>query len=105
MYKLWILYYGCIDVTEGIDANKTNKSKECNIYHYWFFFDKAFKFQRNVCNGCDDVLMISINVNQIAILNIKGAYYYCVINGINKSDAVNLLQNADLTKKKGVLKR
>ena len=70
-----------------------------------FFFDKAFKFQRNVCNGCDDVLMISINVNQIAILNIKGAYYYCVINGINKSDAVNLLQNADLTKKKGVLKR
>ena len=26
-----------IDVSEGIDFNKTNASKECGIYHYWYF--------------------------------------------------------------------
>ena len=39
-------------------------------------------------------------VNGIAILNINGADYRCIINGISKSDAVNLLENDDLVKKK-----
>ena len=29
-----ILYYDRIDVSEGIDFDKTNKSKECNVCHY-----------------------------------------------------------------------
>ena len=31
-----------IDISEGIDINKTNASKECNICHYWYFLDKNF---------------------------------------------------------------
>ena len=27
-----------INVSEGIDINKTNASKECYICHYWYFF-------------------------------------------------------------------
>ena len=27
-------YYDRIDVSEGIDVNKTSASKECDIYHY-----------------------------------------------------------------------
>ena len=46
--------------------------------------------------------MMSINLNDIAILNISGADYRCIINGISKRDALNLLKNANLTKK-GVL--
>ena len=38
-----------------------------------------------------------INLNDIAILNIRGVGYRCIINEISKSDAINLLQNADLT--------
>ena len=36
LYKLWIIkviYYDRIDVYEGIDVNKTNASKECDVFH------------------------------------------------------------------------
>ena len=39
-----MLYYDRIDVSEGIDVNKTSKSKQCNIFHYWSFLSKGFKF-------------------------------------------------------------
>ena len=26
-----------IDVSEGIDLNKTSESNECDICHYWYF--------------------------------------------------------------------
>ena len=29
-----MLKYDKIDITEGIDLDKTNKSKECMFYHY-----------------------------------------------------------------------
>ena len=47
--------------------------------------------------GCWSVLMKSIILKDIAILNIRGVAYRYIINGISKSDAVNFLQNADLT--------
>ena len=30
-----MLYYDRIDVSEGIDVNKTSESKVCDICHYW----------------------------------------------------------------------
>ena len=32
-----MLEYDRIDISEEIDANKTNASKECDICHYWYF--------------------------------------------------------------------
>ena len=37
-----------IDISEGIDFNKTSASKECNICPHWYFFIYSFKFQQNV---------------------------------------------------------
>ena len=35
--------YDRIDVSEGIGVNKSyDKSKECNICHYWYILDKTF---------------------------------------------------------------
>ena len=48
-------------------------------------FFKGFKFQPNVCNGCHDLLM-SMNFNDIAILNIKGADFHCIISTISKRE-------------------
>ena len=42
---------------------------------------------------------MSINLNDIAILNIHEVTYRCIINGISKGEVVNLPQNADLTEK------
>ena len=39
-----------IDVSEVTDVNETSTSKECDICHYWYFLNKGFKFQPNVCN-------------------------------------------------------
>ena len=38
-----MLEYDKIDVSEGIDVNKTKASKECGICHYWYFIDKNLK--------------------------------------------------------------
>ena len=45
-----------------------------------------------VVNG----LMRSMNLNAIAVLNIYVVGYRSIINGISKSEAVSLIQNADL---------
>ena len=79
-------------------------SKECDICHYWYFLDKGFKFQRYICNECHDVLMISINLNDIAISNMNGANDLCIINRISKSDTLNLLQIFWLDKKRSIIK-
>ena len=98
-----MLYYDRIDVSEGSDVNKTSASRECDICHYWYFLNHNFKFQPNVCNRCHDLLMMSINFRDVAILNIKGSDYDCIISLISKNEATNLLQNADLTEKSGTL--
>ena len=32
-----MLEYDRIDISEGIDANKTSLSKERDLCHYWFY--------------------------------------------------------------------
>ena len=49
-----MLKYEKIDVSEGIDVNKTSASKECELCSHWFFKDIGFKFEENVCNRCHD---------------------------------------------------
>ena len=87
-----MLYHDRIDVSEGIHVNKTSESKECDICHYWYFLDKGFKFQPDVFKECHDVLMMSMNLSDIAILNIDGADYRCIISGISKNEAIDLLK-------------
>ena len=70
-----MLYFDRIDVSKVIGVNKTSKSKECHICHYWYFLNKGFKFQPNVCNGCHDLLIMPMNLSDIAILNIKSVHY------------------------------
>ena len=59
--------------------------------------------QPNVCNRCHDLLIMSMNLSDIAILNIKDSDYRCIISLISKNEAINLMQNADLTEKSGTL--
>ena len=92
-----MLYYDRIDFSEATDVNKTNASKVCDICCYWYFLNYSFKLKPNVCNRCHDLLMISANLRDIAILEIKGSDYRCIISLISKKEAINLIQNAALT--------
>ena len=56
-----MLKYDRIDISEVIDINKTNASKECDICHYWYFLDKGFKYERYLWNGCHDLMRKAMN--------------------------------------------
>ena len=43
--------------------------------------------------------MMSMNLRDIAIINIKSTDYCCIISGNNKSKGINLMQNIDLNEK------
>ena len=47
--------------------------------------------------------MMSKNLSDIATLKIKGSGYSCIINGIRKSEAINVMQNTDLIEKSRIL--
>ena len=74
-----MIYFKRTDVSEETDVNKANASKECDICYYWYFLNFSFKFQPNVCNRCRDLLMMSMNLRDIAISNIKASDYRCII--------------------------
>ena len=57
-----------LTLLKGIDINKTGASKECDICHYWYFLDKGAKLRLGVYNGCHDLLAMSMNFSNIAIL-------------------------------------
>ena len=44
-----MLYYDKIDVSEGIDVNKTSQSKKRDICHNLSFLDNGFKFKLDGC--------------------------------------------------------
>ena len=71
MNNLNILYFDRTGVSEGIDINKTSASRECDICLYWYFLNKWFIFQPNVCNGCHDVLIMSVNLTTLLFQTCK----------------------------------
>ena len=67
-----MLQYKKVDVSEGIDTDKTSSLKECMLCHYWYFKDVGFKFEPHVCNKCHNALMTAYELKNIAFLNVKG---------------------------------
>ena len=96
------MQYEKIDVSEGIDTNKTSKPKECMLCHYWYFEDVWFKFEWHVCKKFYDALVTAYELKNIAILNVKVLDFRCVLWGISRDEAVNRLNNPVL-QDKGVL--
>ena len=46
-----MLYLDRTPVSKGTDVSKTSGSKECDIFHYWYFLSKGFRFQPNACSS------------------------------------------------------
>ena len=66
-----MIQYEIIDISEEIDFNKTNRSIECMICHYWYFKDTGFKYQPYVCNGCLDFSITVKNLRDFFIVTVK----------------------------------
>ena len=97
-----MLQFQKIDVSDGIDVNKTSESKEYKLCHYWFFEDIGFKFEKHLCNGCHDLLTTAYSLKNIAILNAKGTTFRYILMGISKNEDLKRLNNS-VTYDKGVL--
>ena len=99
-----MLYFEIINISRRINVDKTSASIECDICHYWYFLNFSFEFEPNVCNRSHDLLMISMNLSNISILNIKSSDYCCIISVISKNEAISVMQNAVLTKTQNIIK-
>ena len=97
-----MLQYEKINVSEGIDVNKTSASKECELCHCWFFKNIGFKFEEHFCNKCHDLLTMTYGLENIVILNPKGATFRCILWGIFRNKGLRRLSNSVL-EDKGVL--
>ena len=91
-----MLEYERTDISEGIDLNKLDKSKECDICHYWYFLDKNFNYEPCLCNGCHDLLQKARSFNNVAVVPINGSEYRTHFWYMSKSDGINLLNNSVL---------
>ena len=90
-----MLKYEKIDISEGIDIHKTNASKEFMLCHYWYFKNVRFKLKPHVCNECS-IRCIFSKTKGIEILNVKSVDYRCILCGISRNEAVNILNNCVL---------
>ena len=96
-----MLEYDRIDISEGIDLNKTNKSKECMLCHYWYFLDKNFSYGPYLCDGCHNMTQKSTDLKNIVIVHIKKSAYRIYFLYMNKHKAKKIMTNFDLTDKMG----
>ena len=70
-----MLYYvDRTDLDEEIDLTKSSNCKDCIVYHYWYS-NNGFKFQNSICNGCQDLTMVCLNLRDITIITVKGVEY------------------------------
>ena len=98
-----MLEYKRIDISEGIYANKTNLSNECDICHYWHFKDIGFKCEPYLCNGCHNLMQKAMSFNNIAIIYVKGNPYRIHFWYMSKDDAINIMNGSNLVDKRAVL--
>ena len=96
-----MLKYDKVDITEGIDVDKTNKSRECMFCHYWYYLNKNFSYGPFTCDGCYNIVQKSIDFKNIAIIRVKNNAYRVYFKDISKHKAKKLMDKFGLIDKTG----
>ena len=97
-----MLEYDRIDLSEGIDVNKTSNSRECSFCHYYYFLDINFNYQKYFCDGCHNMSMKANSMQNLAIVYFRGNAYRIHFWNMSKDDAINIMHSSNLIDKKGV---
>ena len=92
-----------IDISEGIDVNKANLSRQCDICHYWYFKNIGFKYETYLCNGYHNLMQKAMNFNDIAVVYVKKSAYRIYFWYVSKDDAINIMNGSNLVYKRRVL--
>ena len=93
-----------IDINEGIDINNNiSISKRCWLCGDWYFIDKNRNYQKYMCNGCHDMSLKAISLHNLCIGYNNGNADRINFAFMAKNDALNLIKNALIIDKKGIL--
>ena len=99
-----MLEYDRIDISEGIDIKKCKgTTRECSLCKLYYFLDKNFSYGPYLRNGCYDMSLTAISMENLAIINHNGSHYRVNFAFMSKKDAVNLIKNAIIKDKKATL--
>ena len=63
-----MLEYDIIDLSEAIDVNKTSNSREYSFFHYYYFLDINFNYQKYLWDGYHDMSMKANSMQNLAIV-------------------------------------
>ena len=99
-----MLEYDRIDLSEGIDVNKCkDTSKKCSLCKFYYFLDKNFNYGLYLCDGCYDMSLKAISMQNLAIVYRGGDAYRINFVFMPKNDAFNLIKISVITDKRGTL--
>ena len=98
-----MLEYERIDLSEGIDVNKTSNSRECSFCHYYYFLDINFNYQKHLCDGCHDMSMKANSMQNLAVVYSASNAYRLNFTFMELNEATYLLNNSNENSKKGTL--
>ena len=86
-----MLEYYRINISVGIDVNKTISSKEYDICHFWYFKNIGFKYEQYLCNSCHDLMQKAISFNNVTIFYVKGSAYRINFWYLSKDNAKTMI--------------
>ena len=90
-----MIEYKRINISEEIDLNKTNKSKECMLCHYWYFLHKNFSYGPYLCDDCFNFSQKSRDFKNSAIVHIKKNSYRIYLLCMSKRKAKKRMTNSN----------
>ena len=76
VWVIKMIQYERINLSEGNDIDKTDKSKKCEICDYCYFKKLGFKSDSKVCNYCYN-MKILFRLKNIAIISVREISYKC----------------------------
>ena len=94
-------YIFIFHISDGIDVDISDKSKEYRPCHYWYFLDKSFSYGPYLCDRRYNMTQKCNKLKNIAIVHIKESVYRICFLFMSKREAKKLLTN--LIDKKGIL--
>ena len=97
-----MLQYERIDISDGIDVDMSDKSKECMPCHYWHFLNKNFSYGPHLCDGCYNIMQKYIKFKNIAIVQVRESAFRIYFPYMSKREAKKLMNNSNLIDKKDV---
>ena len=99
-----MLEYDRIDISEGIDIKKCKEtSREYSLCKFYYFLDKNFNYGPYLCDGCYDMSMKAVSIQNLTIINHNGNHYCVNFVFMSKKDGYILVINAVIMGEKGTL--